>query len=172
MQAGRPGAGSNGCISHEARVQNSERRGLGRAKESGYWGGEGYLFPESCSWMHFLSDPLLREILRLLRWTSWATGTDPVPGPLPRHAWVLCNQVLLARDRNRTEKGEHKKTMGADICQDHVQNRTGKEGAFTAQMPVYGPCIPPCPSLSLNYTSFCTLLVGWSCALPATAQGG
>lgn len=95
--------------------------------------------------MLFLSEPLLREILRLLCWISWAAGT--VPGPLPRHAWVLCNQALLARDRNGAEKGENMKTVGADIHQDHIQNRTGKEGAFTAEMPVYGPCIPPCPSL-------------------------
>ena len=97
--------------------------------------------------MHFLGDPLLREIPRLLCWTSWAAGTGPVPGPLPRRARVLCNQVLLARDRNRAEKGEDMKTVGADIRQDHVQNRTGKEGAFTAETPVHGPCIPPCPSL-------------------------
>lgn len=52
--------------------------------------------------MHFLSDPLLREILRLLRWTSSAAGTGPDPGPLP-----LCNQVLLAR----TETGLRKENI-------------------------------------------------------------
>lgn len=122
--------------------------------------GEGYLFPETYSWMHFLRDPLLQETLRSLRGTCWVAATSPSQGTsTARRGAVQPSAAGQGQQRGR-ERRKYENS-GSRYLSGSRPEPQRKGRCFYRR----DACVRPVHSslsltLRLNYTLFRTPLVG------------